>query len=204
MLPGMDPDGFADSRYARMRWNTPLSEPHADQLLSLLDLRPGRDGLHLADLGCGWGELLLPAVGRAAGTGPAGAVTADLMTADRVTGTGVDTDPSALDRGRRRARDLGLNRQVEFVREDAAAWTGKAGRVLCVGSAHAFGGAGPALRALLPVIPAGGGLLFGDGGWPATPSAAALAIFGEQVLPLSELLSECRGVLDFAYLVLTH
>ena len=31
----MDGDGFADSRYARLRWNTPLSESHADQLLGL-------------------------------------------------------------------------------------------------------------------------------------------------------------------------
>ena len=35
MMPAMDGDGFADSRYARLRWNTPLSESHADQLLGL-------------------------------------------------------------------------------------------------------------------------------------------------------------------------
>ena len=197
MLPGMDADGFDESRYARMRWNTPLSEPHADQLLSLLDLRPGFGRLRLADLGCGWGELLLRAVGDAADADPAvrttaARTTAAQVTAGRVTGTGVDTDASALDRGRRRARDLRLDGQVEFVQEDAAAWTGTVDRALCVGSAHAFGGAGPALRALAPVVPAGGLLLFGDGCWPATPSAAATEIIGDQILPLAQLLAACR------------
>lgn len=42
MLPGIDDDDFAGSRYARMRWNTPLSAEHADLLLSQLDLHPGR------------------------------------------------------------------------------------------------------------------------------------------------------------------
>lgn len=184
----MDGDGFADSRYARMRWNTPLSEPHADELLSLLELHPGYDGLGVADLGCGWGELLLKAVGRAADNG-----LTDGITAGPLTGTGVDTDPPALERGRRRARELGLDRQVRFVQEDAAAWTGTADIVLCVGSAHAFGGTRPALDRLARVVPPGGGLLFGDGCWAAEPTDAALEIFGTQVLPRAQLLGECRA-----------
>jgi cyclopropane fatty-acyl-phospholipid synthase-like methyltransferase len=56
-------DGYdlAEALYARMRWNAPLSEQHADLLMDRLDLRPG---LHVADLGCGWGELLLRVAGR--------------------------------------------------------------------------------------------------------------------------------------------
>lgn len=48
-----------NARYARMHWNTPLSEEHAVLLLSRLDIRPGAS---LVDLGCGWGELSLRAV----------------------------------------------------------------------------------------------------------------------------------------------
>lgn len=184
----MTGDGFAESRYARMRWNTPLSGPHADELLSLLDLRPGYGGLGVADLGCGWGELLLKAVGRAAENG-----VADGIMAGPLTGTGVDTDPSALERGRRRAQDLGLDRQVGFVQEDAAAWTGTADRVLCVGSSHAFGGTRAALDRLARAVAPGGRLLFGDGGWAVPPTPAALEIIGPGILPLTQLPEEGRA-----------
>jgi cyclopropane fatty-acyl-phospholipid synthase-like methyltransferase len=48
--------------FARMRWNAPLSEEHADLLLDRMSLGPGQA---VADLGCGWGELLMRAVSRA-------------------------------------------------------------------------------------------------------------------------------------------
>jgi hypothetical protein len=60
----MDGDDLAEALYARMLWNTPLSPQHADLLMDRLDLRPG---LRIADVGCGWGELLLRVVSRAAG-----------------------------------------------------------------------------------------------------------------------------------------
>jgi SAM-dependent methyltransferase len=204
----MDDDDFAGSRYARMRWNTPLSAEHADLLLSQLDLHPGRAGMRVADLGCGWGELLLravawslrlgtagqPAAGQAvAGHIPANGNGAAGTAAGPVRGLGVDTDAPGLDRGRRRGRELGLGQQVEFVQADAAAWRGATDRVLCVGSSHAFGGTRPALETLAQVVPPGGRLLFGDGCWAAPPTAAALDIFGTQVLPLAQLREECQA-----------
>ncbi|MEU4401729.1 SAM-dependent methyltransferase, partial [Micromonospora orduensis] len=60
-------DHLAASRYARMRWNTPLSEEHAALLLRRLDVRPGA---RVLDLGCGWGELLLRAVAAGGVSGP--------------------------------------------------------------------------------------------------------------------------------------
>ncbi len=184
MLPGMDDDDFAAARYAGMRWNTPLSAEHADLLLSQLDLRPARARMRVADLGCGWGELLLRAVAWSLRLAIAGR---------QVRGVGVDTDAAGLDRGRRRARELGLGQQVEFVQADAAAWRGATDRVLCVGSSHAFGGTRPALETLAQVVPPGGRLLFGDGCWAAPPTAAALDIFGPQILPLAQLQEECRA-----------
>jgi SAM-dependent methyltransferase len=203
MLPRMDDDDFAGSRYARMRWNTPLSAEHADLLLSQLDLRPDRARLRVADLGCGWGELLLRAVAWSLRLGTAAQAAAGHIAADGigaagtaagpVRGLGVDTDAAGLDRGRRRARELGLGQQVEFVQADAAAWRGAADRVLCVGSSHAFGGTRPALETLAQVVPPGGRLLFGDGCWAAPPTAADLDIFGPLVLPLAQLREECRA-----------
>jgi SAM-dependent methyltransferase len=159
------------ARYARMRWNSPLSEEHAGLLLRRLDIRPGAT---LLDLGCGWGELLLRAVDSAAVT----------------TGTGVDADAQAIARGRGLAVDRGLDGRVTFVAGAAADWQQPADRVICVGAAHALGGAGAALTALKGLLPYGGRLLFGDGCWEHPPTAEAAAMFGDSVLALSDLV-EC-------------
>lgn len=166
-------DDLAAARRARMRWNTPLSEDHAALLLDRLEL--GVAG-RVADPGCGWGELLLRAVER---TGDA-------------TGAGVDTDRMALDRGRAEARRRGLADRVELIEADAATWTGTADRALCTGAAHVYGGTRAALAALAKVVPRGGRLLYGDGCWPGPPTAAALEIFGDDVLPLPDLVAAAR------------
>ncbi|SFW81864.1 SAM-dependent methyltransferase [Amycolatopsis australiensis] len=154
-------------RRARMRWNAPLSEPHAELLLDRMAL----GGDRLADLGCGWGELLLRALERVP----------DLR------GTGIDTDPEVLERGRAAARARGLASRVEFTEADAATWDGPAGRAFCIGASHAFGPAKAALDRLARVVPSGR-VLYGDGFWSAPPSAAAREIFGEDVLTLPGLL----------------
>lgn len=156
-----------------MRWNAPLSEDHAALLLDRLE--PEEAG-RVADLGCGWGELLLRAVERT----------------DDAAGIGVDTDPAALDRGRAEAQRRGLGERVTFVRGAAATWDGTADRALCVGAAHAFGGARAALAALAKAVPRGGRLLYGDGCWPGPPTAAALDIFGDEVLALPDLVAAAR------------
>jgi SAM-dependent methyltransferase len=174
MLAGMaDLDDPDEGRYARMRWNTALSVPHAELLLDRLDLRAG---LRIADIGCGWGELLLTAVARAgAGT----------------TGIGVDSDAAVLGRGRAEAARRGLD--VEFTEADAANWHGNADRVLCVGASHAFGGTGEALKSLASAVPPGGRLLFGDGFWEGEPTTAARGIFGDEVQSLPGMLEACRS-----------
>jgi cyclopropane fatty-acyl-phospholipid synthase-like methyltransferase len=165
-----DPD---EALYARMRWNMPLSAEHAGLLLDRLDLRPGE---RIADLGCGWGELLLTAIDGADGG---------------ATGVGVDEDAALLARGRAGAARRGLD--VTFTEADAAGWHGTAGRVLCTGAAHAFGGTGAALRALAEVVPPGGRLLFGDGFWSRAPSKSATDIFGDDLVDLPELLEAGRA-----------
>jgi len=175
-LTPVEGEDLEEAAFVRMRWNAPLSQEHAELLMDRLDPRPGA---HVADLGCGWGELLLRVVARAG----------------QATGTGVDTDARALSRARRLAAERHLDGQVRFTEADVAAWEaeGAADPVLCVGASHALGGSAAALEALAGVVPAGGRLLFGDGYWESEPSAAATEMFGEQVLPLAGLLEACRS-----------
>ncbi len=161
------------SRYARMRWNAPLSEEHAQLLLERLEIPQGAS---LLDLGCGWGELLLRAVGSAGVT----------------TGIGVDTDPQAIARGRALAADRGLDGRVTFVEKSAAGWQQPADRVISVGAAHAWGGAEPALKALSDVVTPGGRLLFGDGCWEQAPTEEASKLLGAGVLTLSNLVDSAQ------------
>jgi len=168
-----DTDELENARYARMRWNTALSVDHADLLLDRLDLGPG---MRIADLGCGWGELLLTAVARAG---------------EGATGTGVDTDSPLLERGQQEAARRGLD--VTFTAADAAAWRETAQRVLCIGAAHAFGNTNNALRALADVVEPGGRLLFGDAYWARQPDARAQEIFPEVQCDLAELVGAGRA-----------
>ena len=161
------PDDPDRTRYDRMRWNTPLSEDHAALLLERLDVGPTD---RVADLGCGWGELLLRAV---ESTG--------------ASGVGVDVDADGLERGRALAEARGLGDRVRFVESPAADWSEPADRVLCIGSSHVLGGTAPALARLAELVPAGGRLLYGDACWTDPPTPAAAEMF-EEVLPLSELL----------------
>ncbi|WP_103352885.1 class I SAM-dependent methyltransferase [Amycolatopsis sp. CA-128772] len=158
-------------RRTRMRWNTPLSEPHADLLLDRMALAGGR----LVDLGCGWGELLLRALDRAPG----------------LRGTGVDTDVAGLERGRAAAAARGS--AAEFTEADAATWDVPVERAFCIGAAHIFGSAKAALEGLARVVRPSGRLLYGDGFWAAPPGAAALDIFGPDLLTLPDLLDAVAG-----------
>jgi cyclopropane fatty-acyl-phospholipid synthase-like methyltransferase len=156
-----------------MRWNAPLSEAHAELLLERLDLRPESSVL---DLGCGWGELLIRAVGSAHA------------------GVGVDTAAGLLERARSRATERGLGHRVTLVESAAADWKEPADRVLCVGASHAWEDTRAALGALAQLIRPGDRLLFGDGYWERTPTKAALALFGGGLLRLDELVARARDL----------
>lgn len=161
------------ARYARMRWNAPLSEEHASLLLRRLDIRQGAS---LLDLGCGWGELLLRAIDSAGVT----------------TGTGVDNDPEAIARARSLAAERGLDRRATFVAGPAAEWQQPADQVICVGAAHAFGGAEAALAALGGFVNPSGRVLFGDGCWERPPTEDAARMFGESVRTLGDLVGDAQ------------
>ena len=161
-------DDRTRSRFEAMRWNSPLSEAHADVLLDELGLERA---MSLLDLGCGWGPMLLYAAARLPETAIA---------------TGVDTDARSIEHGRAAARERGLEDRVTFVEGDATQWTMAADAVLCSGVSHAWR---DPLTALHGVVAPGGRLLYGDGFWAAPPSPAAMEIFGEAVTDREGLLS---------------
>ncbi|MBU2664524.1 class I SAM-dependent methyltransferase [Actinoplanes bogorensis] len=165
-------DDVTSVRYERMRWNTPLSQTHADLLLQRLGISAGAG---VVDLGCGWGELLLQAVG-----------------AGSTTGIGVDIDDAALARGRKLAADRSLDKRVTFLNQEASAWREPADRVLCIGASHAFGGTATALESLAGLVRPGGRLLFGDGFWERPPSPEATEIIGPGIMPLAGLVEQAR------------
>ncbi len=134
-----------------MHWNTPLSVDHAGLLFERLEL--DERGVHVLDLGCGWGELLPRAVD-AGGSG--------------TTGAGVDHDEQLLSRARHLATARGLDRRADFVCAESATWDQAADRVLCIGASHAWPSLEWALHALARLVRPGGRLLFEEGCWGAT------------------------------------
>jgi cyclopropane fatty-acyl-phospholipid synthase-like methyltransferase len=169
-------DDFRRLAHAGLTFNAPLSEERATDLVAALPISPGH---HVLDLGCGWGELLL----RILAAHPA------------TTGTGVDTDKEALDRGVRAATQRGLHGRVEFIEAPAEAFVDVADIVVSIASSHAFGGTADALHWLRQSVTPGGLVLFGDGFWAAEPSAAALATIGR--LPRREELQAAAATAGF-------
>jgi cyclopropane fatty-acyl-phospholipid synthase-like methyltransferase len=154
-------------------FDAPLDEARADRLVDALALAPGG---HVVELGCGWAELLLRVVGAHPGT----------------TGTGVDVDRDALNRGRREIARRGLHERIELVDADATAFEDRADVVICVGAAEGIGRTARALHRIAEILEPGGLALFGDRIWSSTPGAEARAELGD--LPvLDGLLAVARA-----------
>lgn len=153
-------DELRRTAQAGLRFNAPLSDERAASLVRGLPIAPGH---HVLDLGCGWGELMLR----------------QLEAHPATTGTGVDTDRAALDRGRRLAARRGLHERVEFVEAEVSSFEDGGDVVLCVGSSHAFGGAGAALLAVRQRVHPGGRVLYGDAFWAQEPNDLAHRVIGD-------------------------
>lgn len=153
-------DDFRRLAHAGLTFNAPLDDKRANALVAALPISPGH---HVLDLGCGWGELLLRI----------------LVAHPATTGTGVDSERVALDRGVRLAAQRGLHGRVEFVEADAATFIDVADVVVCVGSSHAWGGPEVALAWLRECVTPGGRVLHGDAFWADPPNAVALEANGE-------------------------
>ncbi|THV33459.1 methyltransferase domain-containing protein [Glycomyces buryatensis] len=166
-------------RYGHVDFNSPIAPWRADRLVH--DLAAASPAT-IADIGCGWGELLL----RLAAAVPAASA------------VGIDGDTELLDRGRANAEARGLAERVRFVEYLGEDWTEPADLVVCSGAAHAFGGTAPALAGLAKLVNPGGRLLFGDAFWERIPTEAELATMWpgttvEEMLPLPELVDAGIG-----------
>lgn len=164
-------DPLAEAKYAAMTWNIPLSESHASDLLGRLNLPQASS---IVDIGCGWGELLLRA---AAAAGP------------HVSATGVDTDQGLIDRARRNA--TGREIAAEFIPQRGEDFRGTADRAMCLGSSHTLGGTRAMLSRLADIVPRGR-VLVGEMFWEKPPTEEARAMFGDEALPLVDLVGFCR------------
>lgn len=157
----------------RLAFDAPLSEARAATLVARLAVAPGG---HVVDLGCGWAELLLRVVEAHPGT----------------TGTGIDLDRVALNRGVREASFRGLHERVELIEGDATQLEDRADVVLCVGVAERLGRASRALHLVAEIVEPGGVALFADRVWAAPAGAVARAGLGD--LPvLDGLLAMARA-----------
>ena len=162
-------------RHSAMRWNTPLSEAHADVLIESLEVGGAASVL---DLGCGWAELLIRVL---------------RSTDAACTGTGLDTDGVALERAAASIDRGGLRERISLQQRSVTEWVEPADRVISIGASHAWGGTASTLQRLSALVNPGGRLLFGDGYWERDPTSEALAIFGQDVLPLAELVEHVLG-----------
>jgi cyclopropane fatty-acyl-phospholipid synthase-like methyltransferase len=171
-----------------MRWNTPLSEAHADALIESLELGGAAT---ILDLGCGWAELLIRVLRSADGD---------------CAGIGVDTDGELLDRAAASIARGGLGGRIRLEDRSVTEWTEPADRVICIGTSHAWGGTVSALQGLRELVAPGGRLLFGDGCWEREPApeARARALREHLDTRLLEYVNYYRGVLGFCYLVLAR
>ena len=145
------------------RWHpvaAPISDENMRRVLRRLEV-PGEG--RVLDLGCGFGEWLLAAVG-------------PVPTAH---GVGVDSSEAALAEARSRAQRRALAERVRFEQAGAATWSGgQFDSVLCVGATHAFGGLRPTLAAVRRHLRPGGRVLLGDGFRETQPSGETLAALG--------------------------
>lgn len=158
---------------AALTFPVPLSEERATELVRALPLAPGH---HVVELGCGRAELLLRVVGAHPGA----------------TGTGVDDDRPALDRGHREAARRGLQERVELVDGDVTTFEDHGALVLCIGAAHRFRGPERVLRRVRELVMPGGRALLGHRVWERSPGASARAAHGD--LPvLDGLVAFARG-----------
>ncbi|PRY02334.1 SAM-dependent methyltransferase [Allonocardiopsis opalescens] len=150
-------------RLTRLDFHGPLSADRAARMVERLARTAPRT---VADIGCGWGELMLRL----------------LAAVPEATGLGIDLREDDLARGRALAERRGLGARAVFSRGPAAATALEpADVVLCLGASHALSDAAPpqhtagALRALRRLVRPGGRVLFGEGFWERTPTAGELA-----------------------------
>ncbi len=94
-----------------------------------------------------------------------------------VTGTGIDMSALFTEQAKRRAEELGVAGQVEFIHGDAAGYVSdeKAGVAACIGATWIGGGVAGTIELLKRSLRAGGIILIGEPYWRQLPPTEDIA-----------------------------
>lgn len=184
--------------YLDLAFLSPLSDRRADRLVQFLTDGEPRV---ILDVGCGWAELLLRALGAA----------------PEAVGIGVDRNTDAIEHGKVLAAKRGLGDRVTLVAGDASVDAPQsADAVICIGASQIWDptfGHGPitepldyrrALTAIRGLVPRGGRVVYGEAIWSTAPTAAAIAPLAGRIdefvplIDLVEIVASC-GFAPMAY-----
>jgi hypothetical protein len=166
---------------------SPLSDQRAAELVRFVaDAAEGT----VADVGCGWAELLLR-----------------VLEADPdLRGIGIDLDEGAITHGRDLARRRGVDDRIELIAGDVQEFLPDGvGGVICIGASQIWGPAvedrlpldyRSALLAMRRLLEPGMPAVFGEGIWVAEPTPAAIAPLAgraDEFVSLPELVDVARA-----------
>lgn len=162
-----------------------------DRLMLVGEICKLREGMRILDLACGKGEMLCQ-FARRFGT----------------SGVGIDVFPPVLEDARRRAGELRVGEQVEFVQGDAAtppSGIGSFDVVSCLGASWIGGGLAGTLEIMKDHVGAGRWLLVGDVYWARPPSVALENRYGQTFADLEGTLDLFEAArVDLVEMVITN
>ncbi|AYY82810.1 MULTISPECIES: SAM-dependent methyltransferase [Proteus] len=139
------------------RIHNPFTPEKYDTLGRVLRMKPDS---HILDLGSGSGEMLCTWA-RDYG----------------ITGTGIDMSPLFTTQAKLRAKELGVNKQVHFIHNDAAGYvmSEKCDVAACIGATWIAGGFAGTIELLAQSLKPGGLLLIGEPYWRQLPVSDEIA-----------------------------